>query len=47
MLGEVFNTLNSKGILGSLGAGVSLFSGIYQLVGKGGKLGETPAQRMT
>ncbi|MGY2364920.1 hypothetical protein ACW9IO_20385 [Pseudomonas azotoformans] len=47
MLGELFNTLNSKGILGSLGAGVSLFSGIYQLVGKGGKLGETPAQRMT
>lgn len=47
MLGEVFNTLNSKGILGSMGAGVSLFSGIYQLVGKGGKLGETPAQRMT
>ncbi|NVZ58938.1 hypothetical protein HX797_21955 [Pseudomonas edaphica] len=47
MLGEVFNTLNSKGILGSLGAGVTLFSAIYQLVGKGGKLGETPAQRMS
>ncbi|BBP74663.1 hypothetical protein PHLH7_07670 [Pseudomonas sp. Ost2] len=46
-LGEVFNTLNNKGILGSLGAGVTLFSAIYQLVGKGGKLGETPAQRMT
>lgn len=47
MLGEVFHTLNSKGILGSLGAGVTLFSAIYQLVGKGGKLGETPAQRMS
>ncbi|MGY1920800.1 hypothetical protein ACW9IF_18000 [Pseudomonas tolaasii] len=47
MLGEVFHTLNSKGILGSLGAGVTMFSAIYQLVGKGGKLGETPAQRMT
>ncbi|MFB3301975.1 hypothetical protein [Pseudomonas sp. AMR01] len=47
MLGEVFNTLNSKGILGSLGAGVTLFSAIYQMVGKGGKLGETPAQRMS
>ncbi|KAF1009267.1 MAG: hypothetical protein GAK32_01960 [Pseudomonas fluorescens] len=46
-LGEVFHTLNSKGILGSLGAGVTMFSAIYQLVGKGGKLGETPAQRMT
>ncbi|KAF1033507.1 MAG: hypothetical protein GAK37_00107 [Pseudomonas sp.] len=46
-LGEVFHTLNSKGILGSLGAGVTMFSAIYQLVGKGGKLGETPAQRMS
>ncbi|MFF7707068.1 hypothetical protein [Pseudomonas sp. NPDC007930] len=45
-LGEVFSALNSKGILGSIGAGVSLFSGIYQLVGDGGKLGETPQQRL-
>lgn len=45
-LGEVFSALNTKGILGSLGGGVSLFSGIYQLVGNGGKLGETPQQRL-
>jgi muconolactone delta-isomerase len=46
-LGEVFSALNTKGILGSLGAGVTLFSGIYQLVGDGGKLGETPLQRLS
>ena len=45
-LGEVFSALNSKGILGSMGAGVSLFSGIYQLAGNGGKLAETPLQRL-
>ncbi|PVZ12521.1 MULTISPECIES: hypothetical protein [unclassified Pseudomonas] len=45
-LGAIFSGLNTKGILGSLGAGVSLFSGIYQLVGDGGKLGETPEQRL-
>ncbi|MFF7707069.1 hypothetical protein [Pseudomonas sp. NPDC007930] len=45
-IGEAFSALNSKGILGSLGGGVSLFSGIYQLVGKGGALGETPQQRL-
>jgi len=45
-LGEVFNALNSKGVLGSMGAGVSLFSGIYQLAGNGGKLAETPLQRL-
>ncbi|RSC26972.1 hypothetical protein EGT09_11355 [Pseudomonas putida] len=46
-LGEVFSALNSKGILGTLGAGVNLFSGIYQLVGQGGKLGETWQQRLS
>jgi hypothetical protein len=46
-LGEVFNALNNKGILGSMGAGVSLFSGIYQLVGQGGKLAETDLQRLS
>jgi hypothetical protein len=45
-LGEVFSALNSKGVLGSMGAGVSLFSGIYQLAGNGGKLAETPLQRL-
>ncbi|MFJ3471013.1 hypothetical protein [Pseudomonas sp. NPDC090201] len=45
-LGEVFSALNTKGILGSMGAGVSLFSGIYQLAGNGGKLAETPQQRL-
>lgn len=45
-LGEVFSALNTKGILGSMGAGVSLFSGIYQLAGNGGKLAETPLQRL-
>lgn len=45
-LGEIFNTLNSKGVMGSVAAGVSLFSAIYQLVGNGGKLGETPIQRL-
>ncbi|WP_226502265.1 hypothetical protein [Pseudomonas sp. MWU16-30317] len=46
-LGQVFSTLNSKGVLGSVGASVNLFSGIYQLVGQGGKLGETPLQRLS
>lgn len=46
-LGEVFSALNTKGILGSMGAGVSLFSGIYQLVGNGGKLAETDLQRLS
>lgn len=45
-LGEIFNTLNSKGVMGSVAAGVSLFSAIYQMVGNGGKLGETPLQRL-
>ncbi|WP_024673113.1 hypothetical protein [Pseudomonas syringae] len=45
-LGEIFNTLNSKGVMGSVAAGVSLFSAIYQMVGNGGKLGETPIQRL-
>jgi len=45
-LGEVFSALNTKGVLGSMGAGVSLFSGIYQLAGNGGKLAETPLQRL-
>ncbi|NAT63598.1 hypothetical protein CU664_09995 [Pseudomonas syringae pv. actinidifoliorum] len=45
-LGEIFNTLNSKGVMGSVAGGVSLFSAIYQLVGNGGKLGETPIQRL-
>lgn len=46
-LGEIFNTLNSKGVMGSVAAGVSLFSAIYQMVGNGGKLGETPIQRLS
>ncbi|WP_122613272.1 hypothetical protein [Pseudomonas viridiflava] len=46
-LGEIFNTLNSKGVMGSVAAGVSLFSAIYQMVGQGGKLGETPLQRLS
>ncbi|MEX5539062.1 hypothetical protein ABFV54_28560, partial [Pseudomonas syringae] len=31
-LGEKFNTLNSKRVMGSVAAGVSLFSAIYQMV---------------
>lgn len=46
-IGEIFNTLNSKGVMGSVAAGVSLFSAIYQMVGNGGKLGETPIQRLS
>lgn len=38
--------LNSMGILGSLGGGVSLISGIYQLAGKGGALADTPTERL-
>lgn len=38
--------LNSMGILGSLGGGVSLISGIYQLAGRGGKLADTPIERL-
>ncbi|MBW8726798.1 MAG: hypothetical protein JF625_16835 [Inquilinus limosus] len=39
--------LNEKGVLGSVGGGISLFSGIYQLVGKGGKLGDDPLERLS
>jgi len=39
--------VNEKGVLGSLGGGISLFSGIYQLVGKGGKLGDEPLERLS
>lgn len=46
-LGEVFSALNTKGILGSMGAGVTLFSAIYQLAGNGGKLAETDLQRLS
>ena len=46
-LGEIFSTLNSKGVMGSVAAGVSLFSAIYQLVGNGGKLAQTDIQRLS
>jgi len=38
--------LNSMGILGSMGGGISLISGIYQLAGKGGQLADTPLERL-
>lgn len=38
--------INSMGILGSLGGGVSLISGIYQLAGRGGALADTPIERL-
>ena len=46
-LGEVFSALNTKGILGSMGAGVTLFSAIYQLAGNGGNLAKTDLQRLS
>ena len=45
-LSGFLGTMSSKGILGSLGGGVSLASGVYQLVGKGGQLANTPEERM-
>ncbi|QEM80262.1 hypothetical protein [Halomonas binhaiensis] len=45
-IGKILDFLNQKGLLGSLSSGVSLFSGIYQLVGKGGQLGDEPLERL-
>ena len=39
--------LNEKGVLGSLGGGISLMSGIYQLTAKGGQLADTPRERLS
>lgn len=45
-LSGLLGAMSSKGVLGSLGGGVSLFSGVYQLVGEGGQLANTPEERM-
>lgn len=44
-MGDAFSALNSKGILGSMSGTVALFSGVYQLVGQGGKLSDDPLER--
>jgi hypothetical protein len=46
-MGAALDTLNSNGILGSLGGAVSLGSAIYQLAGKGGKLADDPLERLS
>lgn len=38
--------LNKAGVLGSAGGMISLLSGVYQLVGKGGSLADTPEERV-
>ncbi|MCJ0975094.1 hypothetical protein MST27_17110 [Pseudomonas sp. PS1] len=48
--GGLLNTLaqlNKVGMLGSAGGMISLFSGIYQLAGKGGTLADTPEERVS
>ncbi|MGK9065287.1 hypothetical protein [Stutzerimonas chloritidismutans] len=48
--GGLLNTLaqlNKVGMLGSAGGMISLFSGIYQLTGKGGTLADTPEERVS
>ncbi|QZN98454.1 hypothetical protein [Chenggangzhangella methanolivorans] len=45
-LSGLLGTLSTNGVLGSLGGGVSLFSGVYQLVGEGGKLADSPTERL-
>jgi hypothetical protein len=46
-MGAALDTLNSNGILGSLGGAVSLGSAIYQLAGKGGMLADDPLERLS
>lgn len=41
-----FETMTKAGIIGSLGGAISLASGIYQLAGQGGKLADTPEERL-
>jgi len=43
---KTLSELNSNGALGSAGGLISLASGIYQLVGKGGSLADTPEERL-
>ena len=45
-LKEAFSVMNSQGILSSLSGTASLVSGIYQLVGQGGKLSDDPLERV-
>ena len=39
--------MNDKGMLGSLGGGISLMSGIYQLTAKNGQFADTPLERLS
>lgn len=43
---KFFNDMTKAGVIGSIGGGISLASGIYQLASKGGKIGDTHEERL-
>ncbi|MEB2848484.1 hypothetical protein GAO09_25260 [Rhizobiales bacterium RZME27] len=44
---KFFNDMTKAGVIGSIGGGISLVSGVYQLASKGGKIGDTPEERLS